>query len=109
MADTYITPDNLKRFKDRLLAGGGTGSARIIQLTIPADQLADGPVTQAVEGLGNVQLASPAPTDDDIATWWESSPTIRDHGDDETIPDGSIRVSCIAPTGDLNIRFTVIS
>ena len=109
MAEKYITPGNLKRFKDQLLAGGGTGSERIIRLTVPADRLADGPVTQAVDGLGNVQLAGPEPTDDDIATWWESTPTIRDHGDDDTIPAGSIRVSCAAPTGDLRIRFTVLA
>lgn len=109
MAEKYVTPDGLARFKDKLLASGGTGSARIIELTIPADQLADGPVTQAVDGLGTVQLASPTPTDDNIQTWWESTPTIRDHGDDPAIPEGSIQVSCIAPTGDLGIRLTVIA
>lgn len=109
MADKYVTPEQLGRFKALLGQTGGAGSARIVDLTVTADELADGPVTKTVTGLGAINLASPIPTDDNIQTWLESTPTILDHGDDQTIPAGSVRVTAIAPTGDLLIRFTVLA
>lgn len=113
MADKYVTPEQLGRFKtkfaDQLAQGGGGGSARTVDLTVTADELADQTVTKTVAGLGSINLASPIPTDDNIQTWYESTPTIRDHGDDPAIPAGSVQISAVAPSGDLLIRFTVLA
>lgn len=90
------------------LAGEGT-SAHIIDVTASADQIADGGAVVPVEGLGRINLYGPPNTDDDISVWWESTPTVRDHDDDPSIPEGSVRVTCVAPpSDDLRIRIVVI-
>lgn len=89
-------------------AANGTG-AKIIDVTAPADQIADGGALVQVEGLGKTNLYGPPNTMDAIQTWWESTPHVADHDDDQSIPEGSVRVTCVAPPADdLRIRIVVL-
>lgn len=109
MAEKLVSLDGLGRVVDRLKTGGGT-SPKVIDLTVTADELAEQPVTKPVAGLGSLNLVSPVQDDDNIAAWWESTLTIRDHGDDPDIPAGSLRITCVAePSQDIRMRVTVLA
>ena len=60
-------------------------------------------------GLGAVNLAAPTATWDNVQAYAAAGPVISDHGDDQTIPEDTIRCTCqTAPADPFTIRITTI-
>lgn len=110
MAEKFVTLDGLGRVVDRLKGGCGTGAVRTLDLTVTADELAEQPVTKPLAGLGSLNLVSPVQDEDNIAAWNESTLFIQDHTDNPDVPDGSLRITCIAePSEDIRMHVTVLA
>lgn len=63
-------------------------------------------VRKTVTGLGSLNLAAPDGDAANVKLIQAAQPTLTDHDEDSTVPEGSLQCECkTKPTGDL--RFTV--
>lgn len=82
------------------------GGAKILHATFaPTDFNADLVAVKAIEGLGDVNFVAPDTSSiDNVDAYSSAAPVIQDHADDETIPAGSIRMTCVnEPTTDITL------